>query len=250
VDQAAGESDTVVLAGFSLGSVLTLTEALRPNSSVDALIALSPAYYLSTYRLARWTPFLHPLKKWIDSGPADDAMRYEAMPTRGVAETVKAMQQAHRDIKRADGVAIPWLLVQSVDDAVTVPQQNAAFFHLHARHENSRLVQFYSAQAPNENDGAVWISGSDQRLRVDALTHLAIHSSPENSHYGVRGAYRNCGGTGPRDRDQVAACLEADEVWYGLWRVAPPNGRAQAMSTFNPAFDRLAEQITGFLKGV
>ena len=37
VDQAARESDTVVLAGFSLGSVLTLTEALRPNSPVDAL---------------------------------------------------------------------------------------------------------------------------------------------------------------------------------------------------------------------
>jgi len=81
IEQAASENETVVVAGFSLGAVLTLNAALQPDSQVDAVLAFSPAYYLSSYRLARFTPWIHPFMPWIDRGNADDAMRYEAMPT-------------------------------------------------------------------------------------------------------------------------------------------------------------------------
>jgi len=86
VDQAALEHDHIIVGGFSLGAVLTMESALQPDSPVDAILAFSPAYYLSSYRLARLTPFVHPFKRWIDRGVADDSMRYEgqraALPRR------------------------------------------------------------------------------------------------------------------------------------------------------------------------
>jgi len=253
VDQAAAESDTVLLAGFSLGAVLTLVEAHR-NDKVDGLIALSPAYFLSTYRLARWTPFIRPFKKWIDRGLPDDAMRYEAMPTRGVVETVKAMQKMHRVMKKNPKIKIPWLLAQSMDDAVTVPEQNKEFFLAHASHPASRSISFHSTPTPLSNPDrsgdtrSIFISGVSSSMRVDALTHLAIHVAPGNHHYGITGRYRNCGTTAPRDQTLVENCLQADKVWYGLWGAKPPGGRAQAMSTFNPSFDEFAREIVMFVK--
>lgn len=255
VDQAAAESDTVLLAGFSLGAVLTLSEA-HNNENVDGLIALSPAYFLSTYRLARWTPFIQPFKKWIDRGLPDDAMRYEAMPTRGVVETVKAMQKMHRIIKKSPGIKIPWLLAQSLDDAVTVPERNRDFFLFNAEHPASRSISFHSNTTSISNPDTasdtrhILISGMNKSKRVDALTHLAIHIAPDNPHYGINGRYRNCGTTAPRDQVLVDNCLQAAEVWYGLWGATPPDGRAQAMSTFNPSFDEFAREIIQFLSEI
>ena len=255
VDQAATESDTVLLAGFSLGAVLTLSEALS-NDLVDGLIALSPAYFLSTYHLARWTPYIRPFKKWIDRGLPDDSMRYEAMPTRGVVETVKAMQKMHKAIKNSPEIKIPWLLAQSLDDAVTVPERNREFFFANARHPDSRSISFNSSstqaynQDPARKTPDILISGKSETMRVDALTHLAIHIAPDNPHYGINGRYRNCGTTAPRDQALVENCLRSDEVWYGLWGAIPPQGRAQAMSTFNPAFDEFAQEIIRFVNDI
>jgi len=166
------------------------------------------------------------------------------------------MQKMHRTIKNSPGIKIPWLLVQSLDDAVTVPEQNRDFFFSKAKHPASRSVSFHSGSTSISksdtfvDDRDILISGMSKSMRVDALTHLAIHIAPDNPHYGLNGSYRNCGTTAPRDKVLVENCLQADEVWYGLWGAVPPPGRAQAMSTFNPAFDEFAEQIVRFVNDI
>ncbi len=52
-EQAAREHDRVVLLGYSLGAIATMTVALDENSPVDALLAISPAYNISTMSSAR-----------------------------------------------------------------------------------------------------------------------------------------------------------------------------------------------------
>jgi len=251
IDQAAQEQDHVVVGGFSLGAVLSLTAAMKKDSPVDALLAFSPAYNLSSWRLARWAPLAHPFKPWIDRGNADDSMRYEAMPTRGVAETVRAIRAMRKATKRAGSLSVPWLLVQSADDAVIVPSANQTFFHQLAQHDSSRIINFYSDEKPaSTGPNETWLKGSSDAMRVSALSHQAIHVSPDNPHYGMNGAFRNCGKTGPRDVTAVALCESANTVWYGLWGDDENAERPSAISTFNPNFSQLTNEIEGFLDSI
>lgn len=247
VDQALTETDTLVLAGFSLGGVLTLDTALRRPDDIDGVIGISPAYYLSSARIARWAPWAAPLMRWVDKGVSDDPMRYEAMPTRGVAETWSAMQQLHKRIKTDGPVQTPWMLIQSMDDAVVVPAQNESLWRQQAISPHSRLVRFYSTQQVDDESRVTNLPGSSESSRVIALTHLAIHQSPNNPHYGLDGDYRNCGGTMPRDPERVSRCEQSDSVWYGLWDTEPAPGQALAFATFNPSFDAMADEIKAFV---
>jgi len=250
IDQANSETNNVLLVGFSLGAVLTLERALVHDSAVDGIIALSPAYNLSSYQKAKWAPWLHRLVPWIDRGISDDAMRYEAMPTRGVVETVKAIQQLNRRLSQQESIDIPWLLAQSLDDAVVLPEHNHRLWKKRATHPDSRLVRFYSDEKPAAETSVIDISGQNETEKVLGLSHLAIHIKPDNTHYGRNGNYRNCGLTAPRDRALVETCTNAETVWYGLWSSAPKPGVPLAISTFNPAFDEFASTITTFAHAV
>lgn len=246
IDQAASETETVLLAGFSLGGVLTLDAALRKQDLVDGVIGISPAYYLSSKNIARWAPLAAPFIRWVDRGVADDAMRYEAMPTRGVAETWSAMKHLEKSMKEFGPVEIPWLLAQSMDDAVVVPDENEALWKSQAVNPASRLIRFVSTQTYPAEEHALNLPSTSEVAGVVALTHLAIHQSPDNPRYGINGEYRNCGGNMPRDPGRVALCEQADEVWYGLWSTEPEPGQAMAFSTFNPSFDEFAKEIKKF----
>jgi len=168
------------------------------------------------------------------------------MPTRGVAETWKAMKQMHRSVEKFAPVRIPWMLAQSMDDAVVVPEQNETFWKKHAVNTDSRLIRFVSTQLYPDEKNTVNLPGSSNTDRVVASTHLAIHQSPDNPNYGLNGTYRNCGGGMPREADRVAQCEQSEIVWYGLWTTEPEPGQAMAYSTFNPSFDEFAEEIKMF----
>jgi len=248
VKQASKEHETVLLGGFSLGAVLTLSQALDADSVVDGLIAFSPAYTLSSYKLARFAPYLGFAKRWIDRELPDDALRYEAMPTRGVAETVNAMKLMHRQLDRAKSVDIPWLMIQSMDDAVIVPKKNIKLFRKHATHPNSRIVNLYTSQSIDNDDRTIWLPGANKQMRVLGITHTGVPFSAQNRHYGMNGDYRNCGSTAPRSKNRVKECMGADQVWYGLWNKPTPSHLPTARNSFNPQFEAIASHISEFLQ--
>ncbi len=247
IDQAVNETDTVMLIGFSLGGVLTLDAALQRQDDIDGVIGISPAYYLSSARLAKWANLVAPISRWVDRGVQDDPLRYEAMPTRGVAETWSAMTNLHKNFDRYGPVRIPWMLAQSMDDAVVVPEQNEQLWKQQATNPNSQLIRFVSTQQYPAEQRVLTLPGSSEADRVIALTHLAIHQSPANPHYGENGTYRNCGGNMPREPEKIKQCEESEEVWYGLWSTEQKTDQAMAFSTFNPSFDQLANEIKSFV---
>jgi hypothetical protein len=89
-----------------------------------------------------------------------------------------------------------------------------------------------------------------QVLRVVGLSHLALHISPGNPHYGVSGNYRNCGITPFRSEDEVRSCRQAKRLWYGAGGQSPPAGEAGARATFNPHYPDLERRIGAFLDQV
>ena len=251
VAQANRENDQVVLAGFSLGAALALAVAVERPGTVDAVIGLSPAYRLRSNTLARQARWVATFRPWLDLGPREDFARYGAMPTRGIASTMAVLGLMDGRVRRTGTLKTPWMVVQSEDDEVIDVAGNRRFFDAHASDPRSVFVNYYS-EPPEEAPGrrAIWLPAGHDALRVVGLSHLALHISPDNPHYGITGTYRNCGSTPFRKEQEIRACKEAPQVWYGVGGQSPPPGEAGARATFNPHYPDLERRIAAFLNQV
>ncbi len=246
--QARTESSFVVVAGFSLGAALALTAAAQSPGNVDAVIGLAPAYRIRSNFLARQAGWVATFRPWLDLGPREDFARYGAMPTRGIASTMAALGAMEARMRQRGAIRIPWLVVQSEDDEVVDVAWNRQFFANHVGDARSQLLNYFSTPpAQTEGDRLVWLPAADPSLRVVGISHLAVHISPENPHYGESGTYRNCGSPPFRTEDQVRACKQAQRVWYGVGGQSPPPGEAGARATFNPHYRDLERRIGEFL---
>ena len=248
VTQAGRENQVVVLAGFSLGAALALAVAAESPDKVDAVIGLSPAYRLRSNFLARQARWVAVFRPWLDLGPREDFARYGAMPTKGIASTMATLSLMDGRVRRTGALKTPWMVVQSEDDEVIDVASNRRFFDAHASDPRSVFVNYFSA-TPEEAPGrrAIWLPAGHDDLRVVGLSHLALHISPDNPHYGITGTYRNCGSTPFRKEEEIRACKEAPQVWYGVGGQTPPPGEAGARATFNPHYPDLERRIGEFL---
>ena len=249
--QARTESSFVVVAGFSLGAALALTAAAQSPGQVDAVIGFAPAYRIRSNFLARQASWIAAFRPWLDLGPREDFARYGAMPTRGIASTMAVLGTLEARMRQRGAIQTPWLVVQSEDDEVVDVAWNRQFFANHVGDARSQLLNYFSTPpAQTESDRLVWLPAADPSLRVVGISHLAVHISPENAHYGESGTYRNCGSPPFRTEDQVRACKQAQRVWYGVGGQSPPPGEAGARATFNPHYRDLELRIGEFLNRV
>ena len=308
VAQAREEHGAPLLVGVSLGAILGLAVALEPDSGVGALVSISPGWRLESARLVRFTPWLRHLWRWVDEGARDDWARYEAMPMNGIAETWLAVRALDERVARRPGVEVPWLVVQSGDDAIVDGAANRALFESLARSPESLLLEFrteagdaarrargetvpsdaygtalaagdgdetgrdgagsagvavagaasaeaaseappLAGAAPRAGDGprTVLARGDDPGARVTAVTHLGVHVSPDNPHWGADGDFRACGASTPREPAEVDACERAVRPWFtGASTPAPP-GEPSARGTFNPHYATLARTLGAFV---
>jgi hypothetical protein len=151
-------------------------------------------------------------------------------------------------LQRHGPLQVPWLVVQSEDDEVVDVAANRRLFEARAGHPGSLLVNYFSEAPPSEPSIRVaWTPAASTALRVVGLSHLALHISPDNPHYGITGTYRNCGSTPVRKEHEIRACKEAPQVWYGVGGQSPPPGEAGARATFNPHYEDLERRIAEFL---
>jgi esterase/lipase len=246
--QARRDNDVVVVAGFSLGAALAVTVAAEAPGSVDAVIGVSPAYRISSSLLARQASWLSVFRPWLDSGPREEFARYEAMPARGIASTMALLDRMNARVRAQGGVQVPWMVVQSEDDEVIDVTGNRRFFASKADDPRSVFLNYVSEPTGDRADERVtWLPAADPGSRVAGLSHLALHIAPENPHYGLEGAYRNCGSAPFREESEVQVCRQAEQVWYGTGRQSPPPGEAGARATFNPHYPDLERRIGGFL---
>ena len=166
--------------------------------------------------MTRW---LYPFKRWLDKEKPDDTYRYEAIPTIAVAETVKAKRRFHKLLNQAGPVTKPWLLIQSDDDLVVDTSKNQRLFLRHAKHAASQLITYRGVNESSVANGSsskgnsteanlIELNSWSNEFKVSGLTHVSIHQSLANPHYGIDGDYRNCGSgcllyTSPSPRDRT-----------------------------------------------
>ena len=101
--------------------------------------------------------------------------------------------------------------------------------------------------APAAGPRTVRVRGDDPELRVTSVTHLGVHVSPDNPHWGIDGDYRACSVNAPREPDAIAACLDAERPWFAGARVPAPAGEPSARGTFNPRYDVLEDALGAFV---
>ena len=128
----------------------------------------------------------------------------------------------------------------------------------HAKHAASHLITYRSVDESSVAIGSsskgdttepklIELNSWSDAYKVSGLTHVSIHQSHANPHYGIQGDYRNCGSGGPRPRAAVKLCQQADTLWLGPWNQTAPDKGPYGLSTFNPDFSNLAQHILRFL---
>lgn len=122
-----GMSDTIFLAGLSMGGVLALLNAARVK--VAGVIAMSTPFALPKDWRLPWIQWLHRLQPRIEKGPSDwhnpeaalDHIDYPYYPTRAIAELRDLLTEMRASLPK---VKVPALIMHSKEDS-GVPPHNA-----------------------------------------------------------------------------------------------------------------------------
>jgi esterase/lipase len=252
----------VYVAGFSLGGLLAIQSAQHDSSTIRpaGIIALSPPLRTRQHNLLVHARWVRHILTWADTDPQDDPARYEAMPWNALAETnLLAVEVSDR--LRVASLGVPVFLLQSRDDPVIDVTYNQQIFRTSITHPLSRFLEYRDlAEMPAPRDLDNRMSYVDSYLpthRIHSFSHVALHISPENEHYGKGGTYRHCGeNTLGRPGMAVQSCQSATNPWRGEiyapeYRQKPNVDRnSMARLTYNPLFDDLVRELLEFVTAI
>jgi carboxylesterase len=152
-----GVSKDIVVAGLSMGGVLTLLFAA--NFQVSGLIAMSTPYELPPDPRMRFLPLLwrfmptFPKGKpdWQDPKPAEDHVDYPDYTTKAIIELVHLVTEMQAALPR---ITAPALLMQSRKDS-SVSYDNMEKIYTHLGSQDKEMVTF-------ENSGHVIVRDMDK----------------------------------------------------------------------------------------
>ena len=247
------EVDDVYVGGFSLGGLLATRLAID-DPSIRGIFAFSPALSLQKSGRLRQTVWLRYIIDWADRDPPDDFARYEAIPMNGLAETWLFMDDFQETLSTKP-LTVPLFLAQSDDDVIIDAGMNKQLFQQYALSDLSKAI-IYAQKPPqqiDDNDARIkYINSYLPAQRIAGFSHQAVHISPDNSHYGASGTYRNCGyHHSGENTDKAENCLTSEDVWFteifNHNNPYLPEDAITARLTFNPLFKQLLEEIDGFL---
>lgn len=171
-----GISDQIVVAGLSMGGILTLLFAARYQ--VNGLVAMSTPYAMPPDPRLRYLHLLWRFKPKISKGPpdwgdpslADDHVDYPYYPTKAIIEVnslVSEMQAA------LPSVNVPVLLIHAKkDNSISYGDMQNIFNHLGSQDKSMFTI---------ENSGHVITRDLDKELVFDQVNQFVqriCHESP------------------------------------------------------------------------
>ena len=150
-----GASEKIVIAGLSMGGILSLLFAA--NFEVSGVIAMSTPYALPPdprLRLLRWLWRVYPYAPkdepdWKDSTPAQDHIDYPKYPTKAILALKGLVEQMQRVLPE---VHVPALLMHSRQDKNVPP-------------ENMELIY---KQLGSQDKSMLWLENSGHVIVRDA----------------------------------------------------------------------------------
>lgn len=265
IERTLIDYDSVVLGGYSTGAALLVNYlTTQPvDQNIKALMLFSPASepHNKNGWLAQWIDLI-PFVDWIDEDADIDFAKYESFPWNAAAAAHDAMATIKlTSLKKRNLPNIPVFSVLSDIDTTIDSQVTLALLNtLHdkkARPQNDldTLVLYGDKKAIPTSFAEDYTIYNPQCANkncknIRGISHIAVVNSPNNPHYGSKGAYRNCG-----------SYLDDEILYQQCKTIEKPNiGERTADNlaqykpfqrlTYNPYFDELSQQIQQFLHAV
>lgn len=246
--QLALHADTLFVSGHSAGGTLALLEAAR-NPDVDALILFAPAFAIIP--AARFAKYLAPLGKlfpkaaWFDVKPDEAVYRYESTTLAAAAETYALIEVTKAELAIQQR-QVPVFTVASVEDN-TVGTPAILAYMASNTHPWSRTLLYSEHFYPATNRVRI-ASSSMLELQVLSVSHLGLMTPPSHPHYGLNGAYRNCGHYGNTDKPLFVQCKTGQRDYYGEATAENLALGVVERIAFNPFYESMLADMQDFLQ--
>lgn len=212
-----GEVDNLYLMGFSTGGLVTCMQALDPKKMEDhnvrGILLFAPALALPS-KVAQMMPTLYPLLnqfpalRFLEKRVEDDPYAYASFSINSVAQISLLTEKFQKTIQKK-GFKLPLFVVNSSHDATVDVAAMAQYLDL-ATHPHNEFLIFAANPVPlpkvhghiKQINASQWAWGG----RIIGFSHVALHISPEDPHYGRFTDYHFCNHY-ERGSDQHKACL-------------------------------------------
>lgn len=236
----------VWLGGFSMGAVLATRLALE-RDDVAGLLLISPAFDSRLNHLLRWSGLYARRNAWVFGTRLieDNPIKYNSIAVNSGWQYFRLSNALKRAWGWRKRIAVPTLLVHSVDDSVVDIDYTTRLFERRFTHPGSRLLS-YAADAERAPDCERCV---DARARVPAqrvlsASHLGLMYPPDDPLFGVQGSVLVCNGN---EYPVFMACMRGRNHWFGAQHTPSPDASPVARSTYNPDWDATLSMLDDVL---
>ncbi|MCG6914300.1 alpha/beta hydrolase [bacterium BMS3Abin03] len=247
IENLEKDVDDVYLLGLSAGGALAFYYGLNPGIlKISGIAAISPSIKIST--LAQFARVVGVFKKWKRIERDRDYAKYESYPVNGVYQIYRLTEMLGETDK---SISIPAIIVLSEDDTTVLSEASIDFFSERIA-GRKKLIVYKNNPRKNSDPLVEEKESSYPELNILNFSHVSVHISPDNPHYGRNGDYKNCLHYSS-DTKRFDKCKSADDkkVKYGETNLIDknliPENEIFRRLTFNPDFDNMCEEIFTFL---
>ncbi len=236
---------TVHIGGFSMGAVLA-TLIAREHPEVASLLLISPAYKSRLNHYLRYSGIYRLYRPWLFGGMIleDNPIKYNSIPINSGWQFYKLSRHLKRAWRRRDRLAMPVLLVTTLDDSVVDVDFTEALFKKRFTHPDRLMIQ-YTGDASQllrstDNRHVEVRAASFPEHRIVSQSHLGLMYAPDNALFGKDGSVLVCNGN---EYPVFIACLRARQHWFGAQHAVSPDGVPVARTTWNPDWDAVLDRF-------
>jgi esterase/lipase len=250
IDSLRKDVDRIILVGFSTGATLSIHQALN-DASIAGIILLAPALkirapvnaIIQSYQFGNW---LAGRKEWVNKTDENNAVKYQSVVTRAIAELGVLMREIRLDSQNKQ-LLCPTLLIASREDE-TISTRTAINYFQKKCNEDSKILLF-TTRNEVPNDSRIEIRQFQPSLNIRHISHLSLPHAPENAYYGSQGSYDYASRelTNGNETKIYGAYNHAEiDLYHALYRLGLMRKQYQTLS-YNPDFNYMMKSMISFI---
>lgn len=238
LDSFNQESDQTYYLGISTGALLGLNQAIQ-EKKLAGLFLISPACQLTPFSQVgvyffRLLQLMLKKQSWsAQLRKTVDYAKYTRFPVNA-AWQVERLIRATMPLAFKKNLNTPVFMAVSADDEVVNPQIALRYF-LSQSHPRSRCVFYSNRSVKLADQRIVVLSSAHTEDKIVDFSHICLHISPDNPHWGRHG-----------DNPQETQG-DPHQAFYQGSLSSQRKYPAFRRLSYNPYFDQLLEQIKLFL---
>ncbi|MCZ2722531.1 alpha/beta fold hydrolase [Marinomonas sp. 15G1-11] len=241
-----GEVDSFFVGGFSTGGALALNFAVDHSDDVEGVVLFSPLLKINS-GIDWLSPFLSPVLTWLDHEETDDYAKYASIPVPAIAEAYKTAKELRSRLHEKPLSSVPVFIALADQDATVDSAVTQSIFSKSLVNKKSQML-IYSSEMENQTQSRTRVINAYlPHQKITGLSHMSIHGSPKDPHYGSEGDYRICDFLS--DEESFQRCKTEPSIWFGeKGELLSSKSAYGARITWNPYFNLLVEDIIQFIK--